>query len=112
MILQSLLADAQAKLDLLVPPAPAPTELLPITPVESSQTQGPEDPTLYPFAEDRSLEREAEPEQPEVLLPVAPPIDVEAVRKEREKELWMVGAGGAVAGLGISLMLGLLSFGR
>lgn len=50
-----------------------------------------------------------EPELPEVLLPVAPPVDLVAARKEREKELWMVGAGGAVAGVGISLMLGLLS---
>lgn len=95
-MLQSLLTDAQTKLDtLLLPP-------FAVSPPDApDQVQGPDEVCLYPYIpQEVELESAAAGEKE---------VGVQGdVVKERERELWMVGAAGAIVGIGISALVGLL----
>jgi hypothetical protein len=89
--LQSLLTDAQSKLDqlLIAPLVPSPIPL----------------PILVPT--DQSVEEEEEITEKDVEEVARA---IETKRQERENELLMVGVGSAIAGIIVSCMIGLLRF--
>ncbi|KAL8287665.1 hypothetical protein RQP46_003523 [Phenoliferia psychrophenolica] len=100
--LQTLLTATQEKLDHLshaiLTPASAPVSSVVDDDEETTETQGSEDPTVLPYSEgDPSPAAEG---------------SLVVTRTQREKELWLVGGAGAAVGVGVSLLLGVLSGGR
>ncbi|KAI5475798.1 mitochondrial distribution and morphology family 33 [Pseudohyphozyma bogoriensis] len=97
--LHSLLADAQTKLDVLLAP--------PLSPPPSTEAATPLPPSpIDEILLEEGAEKEEEKEETELKAVVERRF--EEARKEREREMWIVGVGGVAAGLVLSSMVRIL----
>ena len=103
--LQTLITATQEKLDLLydstLQSTAASTTSIADDDDERTEIQGSEDPTVLPYSEGDPSPAVTEENGPQVVT-----------RTQRERELWLVGGAGAVAGVGVSILLGLLTASR